>query len=211
MTVGDFYRQLIGVPHLPQTIGEWTRVPEENFALAVNGEVFYDGAGEFTQLRNSLLDYYPEDIRRKRMAAACMKIAQSGQYNHLRMARRGDWVAVRLTLARFSEAALSLAFMLNKVYQPYYKWSYRRLGELPLLAQQLASPLKRLALAADFSEAALKEQQQQIDAICVALITEIRRQGLAESDDPFMVAQGEEIQQSIHNEGLRQLPAQYEL
>ncbi|MBO6010658.1 MAG: hypothetical protein J6P71_02525, partial [Oscillospiraceae bacterium] len=44
MTVGDFYKSLIGCPCAPQTLGEWLAVPEENLAMAVNGEVFRDPA-----------------------------------------------------------------------------------------------------------------------------------------------------------------------
>ncbi|MCL2201361.1 MAG: DUF4037 domain-containing protein, partial [Oscillospiraceae bacterium] len=65
MTCGGFYQSLIGAPEGPKTLGEWLRVPEENFALATNGEVFIDGAGEFSKTRNSLQKHYPEDLRKK--------------------------------------------------------------------------------------------------------------------------------------------------
>jgi hypothetical protein len=211
MTVGDFYRQLIGSPQRPSTLNDWIKAPEENYALATNGEVWLDGAGEFTQARSRLLDYFPEDLRRKRMAAKCMEIAQTGQYNHMRMAKRGDWVTVRIVLARFSEAAMALAFQLNKVYRPYYKWAYRKLAQLPLLGSSLAAPLERLALSPGFDEASLASQREDVSAICDALIAEIRRQGLSDATDWFMTAQGEDIQRSITHEWLRALPAQHEI
>jgi len=211
LTVGDFYEQLIGITHIPQTIGEWIRVPEENYSLATNGEVFYDGAGEFTKLREDLLRYYPEDIRLKRIAAACMEIAQTGQYNHLRMGKRGDGTTVRLTLARFCEAVMALVFMLNRVYRPYYKWMYRMFCELPILGSELTKPLQNTALWSSFSEDELERQHLEIDSICAQLINELQKQGLASSNDSFMATQGEEIQRSIKTESLRNLPANYKI
>jgi hypothetical protein len=211
MTAGDFYRQLIGAPKGPENLNEWIRVPEENYALATNGEVWFDGAGEFTRTREYLLTYFPEDLRRKRMAAKCMEIAQTGQYNHARMAKRGDWVTVRIVLSRFSEAVMALVFLLNKTYRPYYKWAYRKMSLLPILGNDLAKPLERLALSKGFDANALAEQQQEISFICDALIAEIRRQNLSNSTDWFMTSQGEDIQRSIAAQQLRTLPAQYEI
>jgi len=211
LAVGAFYEQLIGVTHLPQTIGEWIRVSEENFALATNGEVFYDGAGEFSRIREDLLSYYPEDIRLKRIATACMEIAQTGQYNHLRMGKRGDWTTVRLTLAHFCEAVMSLVFMLNKVYRPYYKWMYQMFSELPILGSELAEPLQSAALWSSFNEDELERQHREINSICAQIIKELQAQGLASSNDPFLATQGEEIQRSIRTESLRNLPANYKI
>ena len=101
--------------------------------MAVNGEVFRDGAGEFTSVRNSLLAYYPEDLRKKKIAARCMALAQTGQYNFERVARREDWVTVRTVLAKFTQEAMGLAYHLSRVYRPYYKWTWRKLKELPVM------------------------------------------------------------------------------
>jgi hypothetical protein len=208
MSAGDFYRQLIGCPTMPNTLDQWLHIPEENLALATNGEVWLDGAGEFTQTRADLLRFFPEDLRRKRMAARCMELAQTGQYNHQRMAQRRELVAVQLTLSRFAEAAMALAFLLNKVYRPYYKWQHRALKSLPLLGEELAVPLQRLALATGFGKQEIERQQEDIQLVCALLIVEIRAQGLSSSPDWYMTAQGEEIQSSITDDRLRNLPAQ---
>jgi hypothetical protein len=208
-TAGDFYRQLIGVPDRPQTLGEWVRVPDENFSLATNGQVWVDGSGEFSAIRERLLEYYPEDLRRKRIAAKCMEIAQSGQYNHLRMARRGDVVTTRVTLSRFTEAVIALVFLLNKVYRPYYKWEYRMMGSLPILGAAVAEPLRRLALSPDFSDHQLQVQSNDIELICQLLIAELKTQNLAHSSDDFMTTQGQEVQAGITSESLRNMPAQH--
>ncbi|MBR6812382.1 MAG: DUF4037 domain-containing protein, partial [Oscillospiraceae bacterium] len=81
MCVGDFYRSLTGCPEGPETIPQWRAVPEEYLAMCVNGEVFIDNAGDFTAVRRRIAAHYPPQWRLKRLAAKCMAIAQTGQYN----------------------------------------------------------------------------------------------------------------------------------
>ena len=46
---------------------EWMRLPESYLAVAVNGEVFRDDEGRFSEIRQYLLNGYPEDVRIKKM------------------------------------------------------------------------------------------------------------------------------------------------
>ena len=211
MTCGEFYTSLIGVPQEPRNIHEWIKAPVENFAMAVNGEVFYDGAGEFTKTRNLLLDYYPEDIRLKKIAAKCMAIAQTGQYNHERTARRGDRVTMRIILSRFTEGAMALAFLLAKVYRPYYKWSYRALFDLPGTGATVAELLLKLADAGGLDSDSFYLRRKLILELCEVFTDELKAQGLSASNDWFMAAHGEEVQSRIKDNALRALPAQYEI
>jgi hypothetical protein len=50
MTIDDFYLGLTGCPVGPEEISEWRAVPEENLAMVVNGEVFYDPSGVFSAI-----------------------------------------------------------------------------------------------------------------------------------------------------------------
>lgn len=210
MTVGEFYESLTGFPGAPEDVLDWRLAPEENFALAVNGAVFYDGAGAFSAVRRSLLDYYPEDLRRKKIAARCAAIAQTGQYNFARMVRREDWVTVHTVLERFSQEVMGLVFHLNRVYRPYYKWVWRRLGELPVLGVETASLLLELTLIEGRDESAQQTRQALIDRICALLTSELRRQGLSHEQDDFLLTHAEAVQRTIRNEALRLLPVQYE-
>ena len=211
MTCSRFYSELIGAPAGPQTLSEWLRVPEDNLALAVNGSVFMDGAGEFTKTREYLLGYYPEDIRRKKIAAKCMALAQTGQYNHDRTERRGDRVTLRGVLSRFNDAALALVFLLNKAYKPYYKWAYRAAGSLPVLGEQTARILLDITEAHGFDSREHSLRNNRITELCKLFAQELRNQGLSQTSDWFMTAHGEEIQSSITDEFLRSLPAQFEV
>ena len=211
MTCGDFYTGLIGAPAAPGTLNEWIRAPEENFAMAVNGMVFADGPGVFTKTRNELLGFYPEDLRRKRIAAKCMALAQTGQYNHERTAMRGDWVTLRAVLARFSDAAIAMAFLLSKTYRPYYKWAYRALRDLPPPGGETARLLLEISETGGLDKKSQSERQLRIDELCAIFVRELRAQGLSGSGDWFLATHGEEIQSGIKDDFLRSLPAQYEI
>lgn len=210
MTVGDFYRSLTGCEEGPSRLAEWLAVPEDNLAMAVNGAVFWDPAGEFGRVRQRLLGHYPEDLRLKRIAAACIAAAQTGQYNLGRMAARQDWVTVRTILSRFTGAVIELAFLLNKRYKPYYKWAYRALGELPLLGGALSGLLLELAQVPGLDPAAVRAQQALAEEICRLLAAELRRQGLSDETDDFLTLHGEAVQRGIGDPRLRDLPAQYD-
>ena len=210
-TCGEFYSGLIGAPDGPHTINEWIRVPEENIAMSVNGEVFFDGPGEFSRTRENLLRYYPEDIRLKKIAAKCMALAQTGQYNHERTAKRDDRVTLRTILSRFTDSAIALVFLLNKVYRPYYKWAFRALKDLPVLGSEAASLLLLIAETGGFDDESLSKRQQYISELCHLFTGELRIQNLSCSDDWFLATHGEEIMLKIEDSFLRSLPAQYEI
>ncbi len=210
MTVGDFYKSLIGYPDGPNSIQEWRRVPEENFAMAVNGAVFLDNEGKFTAIREKLLGHFPEDITRKKLAARCMALAQTGQYNFARCYKRKDWVTVRTVLCRFNDAVLSTVFLLNKVYMPYYKWAYKKMTELPLLGAEFAPMLDEIARSSAGTDAMYEKVSANIEHICAKIAGELRRQGFAATDDWFLTTQAEEIRSGIKDDILRALPAQYE-
>lgn len=127
----DWYKRYTGFPEGPRTLSEWRRVPESFLATAVNGEIFTDPLGRFTNIRRHLLDCYPEDIRLKKLAARAAVMAQAGQYNYPRCVKRGEHTAVRLALADFAKAAMSMGYLLNRRYAPFYKWMHRGLRGFP--------------------------------------------------------------------------------
>lgn len=210
LTVGDFYSSLIGYPNGPSEITDWRRIPEENLAMAVNGDVFIDNAGYFSATRAKLLCFYPEDLRKKKLAAKCMAIAQTGQYNLSRCYARQDWVTFKTVLSRFNDSVIAAVFLLNKVYRPYYKWAFRKMIELPILGEQAGALLKDIAVTSGFDDASYKVLLNDISIMATLIIEELQTQHLSSSNDWFLTTQGEEIQSSIQDSFLRSLPAQYE-
>ena len=139
-----------------------------------------------------------------------MAIAQTGQYNFLRMAKREDWVTVRAVLARFADSVMGAAFLINKRFRPYYKWSWRALGELPILGPELAGDLLEISLSPDFSPGELQRQSERIESVCARLLEALHLWEGVRTRETFFTSAGEELQASIGDELLRSLPATYE-
>ena len=112
----------------------WLYVPEQSLAECTNGEIFFDNPGTVTAIR-SALSKMPEDVRKKKLAAQLFLMAQSGQYNYGRCLRHGESAAAQLAVCEFVKSTLSVIFLLNRTYQPYYKWTFRALRSLPVLAE----------------------------------------------------------------------------
>ena len=130
----DFFRDRTGRPTGELTAEEWLSVPTSLLNEAVNGEVFADPYGAFTRIRESLR-VMPRDVRRKRMAGHLLAMAQSGQYNYQRCLDHGEEGAAQLAAFDFVRNAVSVVFLLNDRYEPFYKWAFRALRELPLLSE----------------------------------------------------------------------------
>ncbi len=203
--IGAFYRRFIGLDRLPATVGEWRSIPEENLATATNGKVFMDEAGVFTDFRSGLLSYYPEDVRLKKIAARCMRMAQSGQYNFPRCARRNEFVAAEYAKSQFAADAISTVFLLNRRYRPFYKWMHRALRELPVLGETVYHLMTGLFEngAGAPPESDYERKYELIERICFSIITELRRAGLSNSSSDFLLDHGPRVQSNIADPELR--------
>lgn len=197
--IGDFYERFLGLRRAPRTAGEWLGLDDTALCLASNGAVFADGPGTFTAIRQELLAYYPEEIRRKRLAARCAMAARAGQYQLPRCLRRGDLTAAFRCQADFLEQAEAILFLLARRYRPYYKWSHSMLARLPGM-EEAAELLENLAAAKP------EMAGESIGKICSLIARMLREQGLSGEEDPFLLSHARAVQASIENEGIRQLP-----
>lgn len=200
-----FYRRFLGMDHAPESWREWRSIPEYHLCSCTNGAVFMDEAGEFSTIRRALLSHYPEDVRRKKIAARCMIMAQAGQYNLPRCLRRGDATASMLAAARFSEAALSMTFLLNRRYMPFYKWASRMSEQLPVLGQKTADTLRVLARTPWDSPEQGKAAAQEIETLCGLIALELRAQQLTCVEGDWLWALGPSVQMGIKDPELRSL------
>ena len=142
LRMDEFFLAKVGSPDGRLTAAQWLTTPEFYLAEATNGAVFRDDCGAFTAVRDRLARL-PEDVRKKKLAGELLTMAQSGQYNYNRCLLHGETGAAQLAAGEFVRAALHVVFLLNRVYQPFYKWQFRALREVPLLAN-LAEPLEFL-------------------------------------------------------------------
>lgn len=199
--IGSFYVSLLHANKTPETIEEWRRIPESGLAAATNGRVFCDPLGQFTRTRERLLAYYPEDLRLKKIASACMNAAQTGQYNFVRQAKRREDLAAFGTLARFQEAVIAACYALSHRYMPFYKWAPRGLGELGDFGIRIKRLLAGMLYA--YRNDDLARTEEIIEKICAELAGELRRQGLSVCADNYLVPHAIEINAKIMDETLR--------
>ena len=182
--IDRFYARFTNCTDTPKTNLEWLRIPERFLSIATNGEVFADPEGEFTRIRTVLQGFYPEDVLRKKVAARAAVMAQSGQYNLPRCISRGDAGAAYLATAEFAKATLSMLYLLERKYMPFYKWAFRGTREFGLCAAP-AGELSRLIALGSGPDAAA-QRQELIESICVFVAGELSRQGFSDRRDPFL-------------------------
>ena len=180
----EFFMKAIGVPNADElTVEQWLRLPDSALAEAVNGEVFFDHFGEFSEIREKLI-CMPEDIKKKRLAGNLLMMAQSGQYNFTRCVKHGEPEAAQLACVEFVNAAMKTAFLLQDRYMPYYKWSFHALRELVGTAE-LSEKLSFLLFGDNRDEAVVRQKSNMIEEIAAETIARLQDQGLTEagSDD----------------------------
>ncbi|MGX8698913.1 MAG: DUF4037 domain-containing protein [bacterium] len=175
LRTGEFFTRLVGSDDGALSAEAWLRLPQEALAESVNGEVYFDNYGEVTRIRERLR-FYPEDIRRKKLAAALLLMAQSGQYNYPRCLAHGETGAAQLAIGAFVEAAMGVIFLLNRRYLPYYKWRFRALRTLPLFFEE-AERLEWL-LTTGNEEPLAGEKRDVIESIAAGMIDALQTEGL---------------------------------
>lgn len=207
LEINAFFRKYLAVEGVPTTIGQWLHIPENHLAVATNGKIFADPLGKFSAVWNELRQGYPEDIRKKKLAARCMTIAQSGQYNYPRIMARGDLVAATLAESEFIGAVISAVYLLNNQYTPFYKWMQYGMKRLPKLGQTVGEMVEQLTKypASNVTEESYYVHKIELmQQICAVIVTELQRQGLSDSQESFLVEQGMRVHATIAHEGLRQ-------
>lgn len=197
-SVSDFYRKFIGAGRAPQGPDQWLALPENALAAATNGKVFLDRAGNFSAVRQKLLAFYPEDVRRKKIASRLMTAGQSGQYNFGRSAKRDDPVAAAYSRTKFFTDAFSLTFLLKRRYAPFYKWTAKAAEGIPPPGPEMARLARALCVQADFAG-----QEALIEEMSGLILDELRAQGLSASSSDFLCDHGPEVQARIADPALR--------
>jgi hypothetical protein len=188
--IGTFYRTYLGLDHVPQSLMEWLPIPEQALATCTNGKVFTDPLGDFTRWRKALLGFYPEDVRLKKIASRCITAAQAGQYNFERSLKRNDLFTAQYSETHFCEDIISLVFLLNRKYMPFYKWMHRGLKELPLLGEVMYKIIADLT-----AQEVHRAKSIIIEEICSKIIEALKGEGISDSSSSFLLDHA----RSIHN------------
>ena len=179
LRTAEFMKGKIGKADGNLSLMEWLYTPDYVLAEAVNGEIFMDGYGEVTSIRERLR-HRPEDVRLKKLAGQLLLMGQSGQYNYRRCLSHGETGAAQLAAVEFVKSSMAAVFMLNGVYQPYYKWSFRAMRALPRLS--LTAELLEYLLTTDNEADTAEEKYSVMEGIAADIIEELRGQGLTGTD-----------------------------
>lgn len=201
--IGFFYRPYLGSESAPRDWRQWLSLPSWALAEATNGEVFRDDLGLFSDIRETLLHGMPEDVRKKKLAARLIAMAQSGQYNYARCLRHGEEGAAMLALAEFVRESCGAIYLLDRAHMPYYKWALRGLEPLPLLGE-MREPLSFL-LTAENDADGQRVKQGVVEDICARVIEELRAQGLSDGGWDFLEPHAFAVQERIGNPEIRAL------
>ena len=201
MRISDFLRRHLGFPRLPESWQEWLYTPEYAFAEVVNGEIFLDESGSFSAIRRRLVEDMPNDVRLKKLAAAAVLMAQSGQYNFSRCLAHGENGAAVLALSDFARHTVTMFFMLNNRYAPYWKWSLPALKTLPLSGRETAGDLETLLCSA----LSAGDKALIIEKICARAVDILKKRGLSSSSDMYLESHALEITRRIRLREIREL------
>jgi len=202
-SIEDFYRKFTGLGSAPRDNMEWFRIPERFLSAATNGQVFMDNQGRFSEIRAALKAFYPDDVLKKKLAARCALMAQSGQYNYPRCMKRGDSQAAYLACGEFVKNAMSAIYLLNEEYMPYYKWIFRGAEGFAHLRDAVGK-LRTLTVTSDTGENGAAKTQL-IESISIDIGRELNRRGLTRTTEAFLQAHGEELMRSICDTRLRNM------
>lgn len=199
--IGDFYRRYTGSPGAPESWQQWMSLPSWALAEASNGQVWRDDQGKFTAIREAILHKMPEDVRKKKLAAGCALMAQSGQYNYARCLRHGQEGAAMLAMNEFVNAACSVIYLLNRRHMPYYKWQFRAMAALPRLGEMKDALEFLLTGPNDKEGQGLKAAV--IEDICAAVIRELHAQQLSCGSWDYLEPHAFDIMEHIENPEIR--------
>jgi hypothetical protein len=120
------------------SIEDWLTFPQQALCEVTAGEVFYDGLGELTRVREELA-YYPDDVWRYLLMCQWVRIANELSYQ-ARSGERDDELGSRVIAARMVEEIVKMAFLQERRYMPYSKWRGTAFMRLPI-ASALQGPL----------------------------------------------------------------------
>lgn len=178
LRTAEVFQAKTGTPDGKLTPLQWLRLPSNYLAEATNGEIFYDGYGEVTSIRQNLA-YYPEEIRKKKLAGHLLIMAQAGQYNYMRCIRHGETAAAQMAAYEYVKSGMETVFLLNRRYMPFYKWGFRAMKDLEILSD-LSGPFEYLITAGNEKEQT-EEKSGIMETTAERIITELQKQELTKS------------------------------
>ncbi|MCC7163342.1 MAG: DUF4037 domain-containing protein [Anaerolineae bacterium] len=194
----------IGIDHPPRDALEWLHIPEEDITHVIAGEVWHDPLGNFTAVRNALSAYYPEPVRLRRIAHWCRYYSGMGAYALKRAILRGNDYYYNITFTRAMRLGVQLAFLLDRQYFPYDKWTFAYFEKLPRMSARLG-PFVREAVRLETPWARKLELLNEMSDVFDAALVE---DGIIPPHPKFRGSEssGYRVLEHAYAEILKQLP-----
>jgi hypothetical protein len=181
-SIDTFFQEWIGLVTPPEDLVSWLNPPtrlsvrEYDLYLIRHGTVFHDPSGAFSA-RRALFEFYPAEVRLRRIFEEVFRIWHYGQYNFLdRLLVRGDEVAIQIALGQFCEGVMRLVLLLENDFTPYWKWLAFEFRKRP--AADLLDPLLR-ALTRSGN---LEEKAEKVREVCAIMHEMLEKANLANPD-----------------------------
>lgn len=205
-TITNFYASILGTDITKQKMTDylWMTLPEDRIATAVNGEVYRDDLGEFTKSREMLLQYYPERVWLLKLAEQMYHFSQNIQSNYARMMARKDYLTAEICVMQAAKSAMSLVYLLNRRFAPYYKWMRKGMEELRILPEvgSILDEIVELGSQRDawveytYDAGKINEKDAVImvfERIASIIVKELNTQNIIQGNNPFLDVYSKEI------------------
>ena len=207
-SIEGFYKKYIGYPQGPKSNVEWLLTPETSLSIVTNGKVFADHLREFTRIRDELLNFYPRDVYLKKLAARMALMSQSGQYNYERCMKRGEHAAAYLACGEFVKATVSMVYLINRTYMPFYKWMFKGMEKLETLVE-VKGLLEQLLSLPDHPEHT-DRKVAMIEEICIKVRDTLIKQGIPLGTDAFLIRHCPQVMSMISDPQIKNLPVMFD-
>ena len=182
-SIEEFYFEHTGITYLPVTFEDWTKAHPMFISEAVNGEVYDDYLGEFTKIRNKWIEFYPEDILKKKIAANCGMAAKTGQFNYKRSIDRNDIYSAYNCSVEFVKKISATMYLLNNKYIPYYKWVFKGMEDFTVCVD--AVPLLKDLIK--LTEKDSEKKIELIEKISSIVIDEIKNRSWSDGHTDYLL------------------------
>lgn len=185
----------------PMQPDDWLTIPWHAIGDTVAGEVFHDGTGQLTQLREKLA-WYPRDVWIYLLAAGWQRIAEE---EHLmpRAGYAGSELGSAIIGSRLVRDVMHLCFLMERKYPPYAKWlglAFRKLK----CGQELETLLRKVQQASTWQgrQDALVDSLQILAKMhnTLELTEPINETASGFYDRPFQVIHAESFAQALRQE-----------
>jgi hypothetical protein len=140
-----FLELTVGVTSKPSTNLEWLLLNEQRLLELTRGEIFVDHIGDISRIRSDF-EYFPEEIWKYKLAYLLATV----QEDMITLCgRRGDVLAMHMSVGKSVERIIKICFVLNRKYCPYEKWIHREFIKLQEHTYELEPCLRKAFLQTD--------------------------------------------------------------